>query len=73
MQLTDFHKVFEDEILQYKANRNSDVQKHPLVRQFKEAVWVCFLSILSVRRFLPFPFFSPFSLVLIRSWNVEYV
>ncbi|CAK8535059.1 unnamed protein product [Lathyrus sativus] len=38
-QLTDFHKVFEDEILQYKANRNSDVQKHPLVRQFKEAVW----------------------------------
>ncbi|XP_004517129.1 E3 SUMO-protein ligase MMS21 [Cicer arietinum] len=38
-QLTDFHKVFEDEVLQFKANRNSDVQRHPLVRQFKEAVW----------------------------------
>lgn len=38
-QLTDFHKVFEDEISQFQANRNSDVQRHTLVRQFKEAVW----------------------------------
>lgn len=46
MQLTDFHKVFEDEISQFQANRNSDVQRLTLVRQFKEAVWVCFLSLL---------------------------
>ncbi|CAJ2659741.1 unnamed protein product [Trifolium pratense] len=38
-QLTDFHKVLEDEVLQFRANRNSDVQRNPLVRQFKEAVW----------------------------------
>ncbi|WJX68485.1 hypothetical protein P8452_52848 [Trifolium repens] len=38
-QLTDFHKVLEDEVLQFRANQNSDVQRHALVRQFKEAVW----------------------------------
>ncbi|KAK7244233.1 hypothetical protein RIF29_39052 [Crotalaria pallida] len=38
-ELTDFHKVFEDEIKQFKANPPSDPKKHSLVRQFKEAVW----------------------------------
>lgn len=52
MQLTDFHKVFEDEVSQFKANQTSDPKKDPFVRQFKEAVWVCFLSLLSVERIL---------------------
>lgn len=38
-ELTDFHKVFENEISQFKASRTSDPKNDPFVRQFKEAVW----------------------------------
>ncbi|KAJ1423158.1 Zinc finger, MIZ-type [Sesbania bispinosa] len=38
-QLTNFNKVFEDEVSKFKANPTSDINKHSLVRQFKEAVW----------------------------------
>lgn len=66
MQLTDFNKLFEKEVSQIKANPPSDINKNSLVRQFKEAVWVCFFSLfLSVEGFLPLPLLSPFSLVLL--------
>lgn len=42
MQLTDFNKLFEEEISQFKTSSSSDISKNHLVRQFKEAVWVCF-------------------------------
>lgn len=45
MQLTDFNKLFEKEVSQIKANPPSDINKNSLVRQFKEAVWVCFFSL----------------------------
>ncbi|CAL0326540.1 unnamed protein product [Lupinus luteus] len=38
-ELTDFHKVFEDEVSQFKDNPTTDPKKHHFVRQFKEAVW----------------------------------
>ncbi|KAF7822680.1 putative exonuclease domain-containing protein [Senna tora] len=38
-ELTDFKKLFEDETSKFKANASSDPRKHPLMRQFKEAVW----------------------------------
>ncbi|XP_061358221.1 E3 SUMO-protein ligase MMS21 [Gastrolobium bilobum] len=38
-ELTNFHKLFEDEVSQFKANQTSDLTRHPLIRQFKEAVW----------------------------------
>ncbi|KAF3442466.1 hypothetical protein FNV43_RR16382 [Rhamnella rubrinervis] len=37
--LTDFKKLFEDEVAKAKANSSAVPQKHPLIRQFKEAVW----------------------------------
>ncbi|GAB4846491.1 hypothetical protein Ancab_025496 [Ancistrocladus abbreviatus] len=38
-ELTDFKKLFEDELSKLKASRPSDPQGHQLFRQFKEAVW----------------------------------
>ncbi|XP_027342579.1 E3 SUMO-protein ligase MMS21 isoform X1 [Abrus precatorius] len=38
-QLTNFNKLFEDELSKFKANSASDLYKNPLIRQFKEAVW----------------------------------
>ena len=42
MQLTDFKKLFEDEVLKLKGDSSSAPQNHPLLRQFREAVWVCY-------------------------------
>ncbi|GAB4849450.1 hypothetical protein Ancab_004244 [Ancistrocladus abbreviatus] len=38
-ELTDFKKLFEDELSKLKASRPSDPQNHQLLRQFREAVW----------------------------------
>ncbi|XP_030550223.1 E3 SUMO-protein ligase MMS21 isoform X1 [Rhodamnia argentea] len=38
-ELTDFGKVFDHEIAKEKSNSSTDPQNHPLVRQFREAVW----------------------------------
>ncbi|XP_054816285.1 E3 SUMO-protein ligase MMS21 [Prosopis cineraria] len=38
-ELTDFRKLFEEDASKLKANSSSDPKKHPLIRQFKEAVW----------------------------------
>ncbi|KAL5730535.1 hypothetical protein ACHQM5_003342 [Ranunculus cassubicifolius] len=38
-ELTDFEKLFGEEIGKAKANSNSAPQNHPHVRQFKEAIW----------------------------------
>ncbi|PIA35102.1 hypothetical protein AQUCO_03600039v1 [Aquilegia coerulea] len=38
-ELMDFEKLFKDEIAKVKASSVSDPQNHPLVRQFKEAIW----------------------------------
>jgi hypothetical protein len=46
MQLTNFKKLFEDEIAKLKASSSSVPQNHPIIRQFREAIWVCFLSII---------------------------
>lgn len=46
LQLTDFKKLLEAEFVKLKAGSSSVAQNHPLMRQFKEAVWVCFLDIL---------------------------
>lgn len=40
IQLTDFKKLIEDEIATLKTNSSSVTQNNPLIRQFKEAVWV---------------------------------
>lgn len=39
-QLTDFDQLFKNEVAMLKANSSSDPQNHPLMRQFREAVWV---------------------------------
>lgn len=44
MQATDFKKLFDDEIAKSKANSSSVPQNHMLLRQFREAIWVCFLA-----------------------------
>ncbi|KAF5184037.1 E3 sumo-protein ligase mms21 [Thalictrum thalictroides] len=44
-ELTDFEKLFEDEIAKVKASSASDPQSHQLIRQFREAIWVCFLLV----------------------------
>lgn len=41
LQYTNFNKIFEDELANFKANQSSALSRNPLVRQFKEAVWVC--------------------------------
>ncbi|KAM1057581.1 hypothetical protein ACFX1X_031185 [Malus domestica] len=38
-ELTDFDKLFKNEVAQLKANSSSVPQNHPLIRQFQEAVW----------------------------------
>ncbi|KAB2615948.1 E3 SUMO-protein ligase MMS21-like [Pyrus ussuriensis x Pyrus communis] len=38
-ELTDFDKLFKNEVAQLKANSSSVPQNHPLIRQFREAVW----------------------------------
>ncbi|XP_048442686.1 uncharacterized protein LOC103933333 [Pyrus x bretschneideri] len=38
-QLTDFDKLFKNEVAQLKANSSSVPQNHPLMREFREAVW----------------------------------
>ncbi|KAG6756633.1 hypothetical protein POTOM_040068 [Populus tomentosa] len=39
MQLTDFKKLLNDEFMKFKGNKSSAPQNHPLLRQFREAVW----------------------------------
>jgi len=41
LQFTNFSTLFEDELSEFKAKQSSDLPKHRLIRQFKEAVWVC--------------------------------
>lgn len=38
-ELTDFKKLFEDEVAKLKASSSFAPQSHPLLRQFREAVW----------------------------------
>ncbi|KAI9083470.1 hypothetical protein K1719_034412 [Acacia pycnantha] len=38
-ELIDFKKLFEEDASKTKANSSSDPKKHPIMRQFKEAVW----------------------------------
>ncbi|CAL5405901.1 unnamed protein product [Camellia sinensis] len=38
-ELTDFKKLFDDEITKSKANSSSIPPNHPLLRQFREAIW----------------------------------
>ncbi|GFZ05511.1 RING/U-box superfamily protein [Actinidia rufa] len=38
-ELTDFKKLFDDEIAKSKANSSSVLQNHLLLRQFREAIW----------------------------------
>ena len=44
MQLTNFKKLFDDEIVKLKANSSSVPENHPIIRQFREAIWVFFFS-----------------------------
>jgi hypothetical protein len=46
MQSTNFKKLFEDEIVKLKASSSSVLQNHPIIRPFREAIWVSFLSII---------------------------
>lgn len=52
MQLTNFKKLFDDEIVKLKANSSSVPENHPIIRQFREAIWVFFF-------FLPFSSYFP--------------
>ncbi|KAF8409178.1 hypothetical protein HHK36_005252 [Tetracentron sinense] len=45
-EATDFKKLFEDEVEKLKATSSSVSQNHPLLRQFKQAIWC--IKILSV-------------------------
>ncbi|KAM2359054.1 hypothetical protein TB2_007580 [Malus domestica] len=38
-ELTDFDKLFKNEVAPLKANSSSVPQNHPLMRQFREGVW----------------------------------
>lgn len=38
-ELTDFGKLFDNEIAKQNSNSSTDPQNHPLIRQFREAVW----------------------------------
>ncbi|KAM7492553.1 hypothetical protein LguiA_035474 [Lonicera macranthoides] len=38
-ELTDFKKLFDGEIAKSKASSSSVPQNHPLLRQFREAIW----------------------------------
>ncbi|XP_057963935.1 E3 SUMO-protein ligase MMS21 [Malania oleifera] len=38
-ELTDFKKLFEDEVAKLKANSSSAPQNSPLLRHFREAIW----------------------------------
>ncbi|KAL9251152.1 E3 SUMO-protein ligase MMS21-like protein [Drosera capensis] len=38
-ELTDFKKLFDDELAKIKRSRSSDPQNQQLLRQFREAVW----------------------------------
>ncbi|XP_059443339.1 E3 SUMO-protein ligase MMS21 isoform X1 [Corylus avellana] len=38
-ELTNFKKLFEDEIAKLKASSSSVPQNHPIIRQFREAIW----------------------------------
>ncbi|XP_030460865.1 E3 SUMO-protein ligase MMS21 [Syzygium oleosum] len=38
-ELTDFGKLFDNEIAKQKSSSSTDPQNHPLIRQFREAVW----------------------------------
>jgi hypothetical protein len=52
MQLTDFKKLLNDEFMKFKGNKSSAQQNHPLLRQFREAVWVHFLTLIDFDFFL---------------------
>ncbi|KAJ6770622.1 hypothetical protein OIU79_021304 [Salix purpurea] len=38
-ELTDFKKLLNDEFMKFKGNKSSAPQNHPIMRQFREAVW----------------------------------
>lgn len=44
MQLTDFKKLFDDEIERQKTRWSVVPEKDPLFRQFTAAIWVCFAT-----------------------------
>lgn len=46
MQLTDFKKLFDDEIERQKARTSIVPEKDPLFRQFTAAIWVWFVTTL---------------------------
>ena len=52
MQLTNFKKLFDDEIVKLKANSSSVPENHPIIRQFREAIWV-FFFFLPLSSYLP--------------------
>ncbi|XP_059440798.1 E3 SUMO-protein ligase MMS21-like [Corylus avellana] len=37
--ITNFKKLFEDEIAKLKPSLSSVPQNHPIIRQFREAIW----------------------------------
>lgn len=43
MQLTNFEKLLNDEFAKRKRSSKSAPEKDPLIRQFREAVWVFLL------------------------------
>lgn len=44
MQFTNFKNLFEAEIAKLKASSSANPQNNPIIRQFREAVWVYFFS-----------------------------
>lgn len=42
MQSTNFKKLFDEETAKLKANSSSVPENNPMIRQFREAVWVYF-------------------------------
>lgn len=41
MKLTDFEKLLDDEVAKVSVNSSSNFANHPIIRQFREAIWVC--------------------------------
>lgn len=44
MQFTNFKNLFEAEIAKLKASSSANPQNNPIIRQFRDAVWVYFFS-----------------------------
>jgi hypothetical protein len=48
--MTDFEKLIEAEVNKVKGNSSTSVENHLLIRQFREAVWVCSVDPLCFER-----------------------